>query len=159
MAAGAGASSRRDTGSGETHVDVGQESLRASHSVESASRRLLILDDDGPAAELLVRRLTSAGLSFAWERVTREPAFQEALSRAPDIILSDSDVASFSALSALALAQRECPRTPFLFVASNYQDSAARRALKEGASGYVGKADTAALTQTINDVLKSRKNA
>jgi diguanylate cyclase (GGDEF)-like protein len=119
----------------------------------------LILDDDGPAAELLVRRLTSAGLSFAWERVTREPAFQEALSRAPDIILSDSDVASFSALSALALAQRECPRIPFLFVASNYQDSAARRALKEGASGYVGKADTAALTQTINDVLKSRKNA
>jgi two-component system cell cycle response regulator len=121
--------------------------------------RMLIIEDDVPAAELLVHRLESAGLHFDWERVESEGAFRDALARAPDVILSDSEVPGFSGMTALAIAKKECPRAPFIFVTSHYEDDVGQRALKQGASGYVGKADVARLTTTVQDVLKTRQSA
>jgi diguanylate cyclase (GGDEF)-like protein len=117
---------------------------------------MLIIEDDVPAAELTVHRLKSAGLSFAWERVENEAAFRAALTRTPDLILSDSQVGGFSGLSALSIAKQECPGTPFVFVSGNVDGSVVKRALGEGASGYVTKSDVAGLAETVRTALRRR---
>src|SRR5690242_3664180 len=116
--------------------------------------RMLIIEDDVAAAELTLRRLEAVGLRFAAERVQTEAEFREALGRAPDVILSDSNVAGFSGLSALAIARRERPQTPFIFVSGNAEDQGVRRALNEGAAGFVSKADAAALTTAVRTALR-----
>ena len=52
--------------------------------------RLLIIEDDDSAAELTLRSLSAAGLSCDVERVGSEVEFRSALTRTPDLILSDS---------------------------------------------------------------------
>lgn len=116
--------------------------------------RMLIIEDDIPAAELTRRRLESVGLTFAWERVQSEAEFREALIRAPDIILSDSQVNGFSGMAALAIARRERPQTPFVFVSASAEKQAVSRALSAGASGFVSKADASSLAATVRKALR-----
>src|SRR5437867_11353882 len=118
--------------------------------------RMLIIEDDVPAAELTVHRLQSAGLAFDWERVESEAAFRMALARTPDIILSASQVAGFAGMAALSIAKEECPGTPFIFVSGNVDDSIVKRALNEGASAYVAKTDAAGLAATVRMALRRR---
>jgi CheY-like chemotaxis protein len=59
--------------------------------------RMLIVEDDAPAAELAVKVLEAAGLACAHEVVATEGDFRSALARAPDIVLSDSNVPGFAA--------------------------------------------------------------
>ena len=121
--------------------------------------RMLLIEDDVPAAELTVHRLESAGLAFEWERVAGEAAFRAALARTPDIILSDSDVAGFTGMAALGIAKQECPGTRFVFVSGHLDDAAAKRALHAGASAYVAKSDAAGLAATVHTALRRRDNA
>ncbi len=116
--------------------------------------RMLIVEDDVPAAELTMRRLKSAGLEFSWERVESEAAFRDALARVPDIILSDSQVSGFSGMAALSIASRENPGTPFIFVSGRRDEVAARQALEHGAAGYVSKADVDGLATTVRTALE-----
>jgi two-component system cell cycle response regulator len=116
--------------------------------------RVLIVEDDEPAAELTVRLLKSAGLECAAERVASEPEFRDALARAPDVILSDSNVSGFDGMTALSLARAECPETPFIFVSGHLGDAAARGALQAGASGYVRKSDLTGLAATVRSALE-----
>lgn len=121
--------------------------------------RMLIIEDDVPAAELTVHRLESAGLAFSWERVETEAEFRAALVRTPDIILSDSQVAGFAGIDALGIAKRACPATPFVFVSGNLDEAAVKRALSEGASAYVAKSDAAGLAATVRTALGQRGKA
>ena len=121
--------------------------------------RMLIVEDDVPAAELTAHRLESAGLAFEWERVESEGAFRAALARTPDIILSDSEVAGFAGLAALGIAKQECPGTPFVFVSGNVDESVVKRALSAGASAYVAKSDVAGLAATVRTALRRRESA
>src|SRR5687768_16229942 len=116
--------------------------------------RMLIVEDDAPAAELTTRRLKTAGFDLSWERVENEASFREALAREPDIILSDSQVSGFSGMAALSIARRDLPGTPFVFVSGNADEGAARKALEEGAAGYVSKTDVEGLAATLRSVLK-----
>jgi two-component system cell cycle response regulator len=116
--------------------------------------RMLIVEDDVPAAELTMRRLRSAGLEFSWERVENEVAFREALARAPDIILSDSQVSGFSGMTALSIARRDRPGTPFVFVSGNTNEAAVRQALEKGAAGYISKGDVEGLATTVRGALR-----
>jgi two-component system, cell cycle response regulator len=116
--------------------------------------RLLIVEDDVPAAELTRRRLESAGLAFSWERVQSEAEFREALSRGPDLILSDSQVDGFSGMAALEITRHERPGTPFIFVSGNAEERGVSEALSSGATGYVSKSDAAALASTVRSALR-----
>jgi two-component system, cell cycle response regulator len=120
----------------------------------------LIVQDDAPAAEQLMRAVESAGLACSWERVNSEAALHEALGRGPEIILCDAEVTGISGMAALAIARTAKARIPFIFIAGNVESSAVRQARRRGASGYVSKADVAALVSTVRTALRrQRKDA
>ena len=121
--------------------------------------RVLVLEDDAAAAESSARMLKLAGLACSFERAESETEFREALTRSPDIILSDSNVPGFEGLSALAIAQVECPGTPFVFVSGNPDPAAAKMATERGAAGFLAKAELDHLGAIVSSVLDRQRKA
>ena len=119
--------------------------------------QVLVLEDDAAAAESSCRMLKQSGLTCSCERVEDKPQFRQALLRAPDVILSDSNVPGFDGLSALAIAQTECPSIPFIFVTGNPDPAAARVARERGAAGVVAKEDLTRLAGVVCTALDERK--
>jgi len=116
--------------------------------------RLLILEDVAAEAELLVRQLKTAGLRCAWRRVETEAAFQEALRELqPDLIISDFSLPRYDGSAALALAVREAPETPFIFVSGTIGEERAIDVLKQGAVDYVLKGNLARLAPAVERAL------
>lgn len=119
--------------------------------------RVLVLEDDAAAAESSCRMLKQGGLACSFERVESEADFRDALRRVPDVILSDSNVPGFEGLSALAIAQAERPRVPFIFVTGNPDPAAALVARERGAAGVVPKTDIGRLAGVVSSALDERK--
>ena len=115
--------------------------------------RLLMVEDDPSAAELTLRALQSSGLNFECERVANEVDFRDALGRAPDLILSDSNVPGFDGLAALGIARGERPTTPFIFVSGSLDEAAVQRALDSGARGFVAKSALDRLAAAVRSAL------
>ena len=117
--------------------------------------RLLILEDVAAEAELAVRQLKTAGLNCAWRRVDSETAFQQALrDERPDLILSDFSLPRYDGSAALALAMREAPDIPFIFVSGTIGEERAIEVLKHGAVDYVLKSNLARLGSVVKRALK-----
>src|SRR5262245_25847351 len=116
--------------------------------------RMLIIEDDVPAAELAAHTLSSAGLSCAHEVVASEAAFRSALARAPDVIVSDSNVPGFDGLAALSIAREELPRVPFIFFSGSEGEAVERRALNCGAAAYVPKSRPDRLPAAVRSALE-----
>lgn len=119
--------------------------------------RMLVLEDDGAAAESSCRSLSLAGVTCSFERVESEAQFRQGLKRSPDVILSDSSVPGFEGLTALAIAQTECPSTPFIFVTGNPDPAAGEVARERGAAGFVAKGDLGRLAGVVRSALDERK--
>jgi len=117
--------------------------------------RLLMLEDDALAAELTLHALNSAGVRCTAERVVNETDFRAALTRAPDIVVSDSDVPGFDGMAALAILKCERPETPFIFVSAHLDESTLRYALDNGATDFVAKSDLTRLPNVIRSALPS----
>ena len=118
--------------------------------------RVLVLEDDAAAAESSARMLKLAGLSCSFERAESESEFRAGLERLPDVILSDSNVPGFEGLSALTIAQTECPGTPFVFVSGNPDPAAAKVAREHGAAGFLAKAELDHLAAVVSSALDRR---
>jgi diguanylate cyclase (GGDEF)-like protein len=118
--------------------------------------RMLIVDDDAAAAERTQRVLRQAGIPCTLERTESETDFRQALGRSPDLILSDSSVPGFDGWAALAIAQAECPGTPFIFVTGHADPAAAKLAQERGAAGLVEKSDLTRLAGVVGSLLDER---
>jgi two-component system cell cycle response regulator len=116
--------------------------------------RLLIVEDDSASAELTVRTLERAGFDCRCEQVSREADFREALTRGPDLILSDSNVPGFSGWSAMALARSARPETPFILVSGHLDEATRRRAIDAGAAGCCSKSDLEQLPSLIRPLIQ-----
>jgi len=102
--------------------------------------RILILEDVATDAELMERELRKAEIVFSAKRVVTKEAFLKALKDfKPDLILSDYSLPSFDGISALSIAQQECPDVPFVFVSGAIGEELAIGTLKKGATDYVLK--------------------
>ncbi|MDB6157478.1 MAG: hypothetical protein JWO04_1184 [Gammaproteobacteria bacterium] len=89
--------------------------------------RMLCVEDVETDAELVVLRLRQDGIQCDSTRVETDEAFVAALrERKYDVILSDFSLPQFDGMSALALASREVPDIPFIFVSGVF--SIAQRA-------------------------------
>lgn len=119
--------------------------------------RILIIEDDPVDAELMVRELERAGFAPAWERVETEEEYLAALSRAPEVILSDSKLPLFDGLEALDLLQQRGIDIPFILVSGRVGEDFAVDAMKRGACDYLLKDRLARLGEAVRRAIEDRR--
>jgi CheY-like chemotaxis protein len=120
--------------------------------------RVLIVEDQEVDAELAIRALRRSGLQLECERVDSERAFRAALTRGPDLVLSDGQVPGFDGLAALAIVRTEAPQIPFIVLSGAPWDHRAQAAIEAGAADFVCKADLGALAPAIARALGGRQS-
>jgi PAS domain S-box-containing protein len=114
--------------------------MKKDDKVMTQDLRILHLEDRAPDAELVVCELRREGFHVRACRVWTEAGFlSELRSAAPDLILADFALPSYDGLSALRVAQQECPEVPFLFVSGALGEEAAIEAMHNGAADCVAK--------------------
>jgi len=102
--------------------------------------RILLVEDVATDAALIERELQRAHIACVTSRVASEAAFREALRRfAPDLILSDHSLPTFTAGDALRIAQRESPGTEVIIVTGSLDEETAAEYIKAGAADYIIK--------------------
>jgi PAS domain S-box-containing protein len=120
--------------------------------------RILILEDRPADAEMIRRELRKEGIQYESRLVMREEDFLASLHDfAPDLILADYALPSYDGLSALAVAQKERPATPFLFVSGSLGEEVAIEAMQHGATDYVLKQRLARLGPAVRRALSEAK--
>lgn len=116
---------------------------------------ILLLEDVESDAELMAYELRKAKIDFTCRRVdTRDGFLQELQQRLPDLILADHSLPSFDGLTALQMAQKICPETPFIFVSGAMGEEVAVDTLKKGATDYVLKQNLARLGPAVDRALR-----
>ncbi len=120
----------------------------------SGSVGILLLEDSDVDAELLAGHLVKAGMDARIARAADRRGFVAALDAGGfDILLADYALPDFDGLSALELARRVCPDTPFIFVSGVVGEEFATSALKLGAADYVVKRNLSRLAAAIERAL------
>jgi signal transduction histidine kinase len=118
---------------------------------------ILLLEDSALDAEL-----TTASLALPdgcrIERVEDRHSFEEALgTRYFDLVLADYSLPSFDGISALEIAQRLRPHTPFIFVSGALGEELAIETLKRGATDYVLKHRLERLRPSVLRALREKE--
>jgi len=130
-----------------------------ANPVESLPKNLaiLLLEDSVLDAELTCASLGIEG-DGRTERVEDEASFEAALRAHPfDLILADYSLPSFDGISALDIAQRLQPETPFIFVSGALGEELAIETLKSGATDYVLKHRLERLRPSVLRALRARE--
>ena len=79
--------------------------------------RILILEDEAAAADLLEWELRRSKIPFTARRVATKEDYVRGLEDfAPDVILSDYTLPNFDGMEALSLAQARVPHVPVIIV-------------------------------------------
>jgi PAS domain S-box-containing protein len=101
--------------------------------------RIVYLEDDASAFDLVDSLLRADGLECELRHVDDEGGFRAALELAPDVILSDYNLPGMDGATALAIRQEVCPNIPFIFVTGALGEAAAIDLLKSGVTDFVLK--------------------
>jgi PAS domain S-box-containing protein len=119
--------------------------------------KILILEDADSDAELIEYELGKLGLPLHIRRVVTRGDFLKALATfRPALILADYRLPAFDGLTALALAQEECPEVPFIFVSGAMSTELAQQGLSQGATEFVSKDRLFQLAAVVEMSLGSR---
>src|ERR1700761_6724766 len=98
------------------------------------SIRILNLEDNPQDAELNEAMISARWPHCEFVRVDSREGFTNALAQEKfDVILSDYSMPGFDGLTALSMAHKDRPETPFLFVPGTIGEDASIEALKSGA--------------------------
>jgi len=100
--------------------------------------RVLCLEDDAVAAELLRRVLEREGFDAVTVTSQRETFLAE-LAAGPDVVVSDHEVPGYPGLSALADVRARAPETPFVFLCGAAERGRVLAAFEAGADDFVTK--------------------
>jgi PAS domain S-box-containing protein len=120
--------------------------------------RFLIVEDVPTDAELVVHEIRRTGLDFEEMRVETEAAFVAALDDfKPDIILSDYRLPTFDGVSAMRIALKRAPLTPFLVVTGSMNEETAVECMKSGATDYILKEHIRQLCPAIIAALRKKE--
>lgn len=112
--------------------------------------RALVVEDDPDDADLLLMYLEREGYAVEGRRVDGARALREALADGPwDIIFTDYQVPSLSALDSLAILREVAPDTPCIVVSGEIGEEAAVGALKAGAQDFLVKGRWARLGPAV----------
>lgn len=119
--------------------------------------KILLLEDVQYDAELVKYELRREGMKFISVRVETEIDFVRELENfKPDIILVDHSLPNFDGISALEIAQKRSPETPFIFVSGKIGGEFAVEMLKKGATDYVFKNNLTKLAPAVKRALTER---
>lgn len=117
--------------------------------------RILMVEDEARDATLVEHTLKASGFDFSFKRVDSEQAFLHAIDRFhPSVILSDHGLPAFDGFAALALAQKNAPDVPFIFVTGSLGEEMTIQALKSGAADFVLKHRLLTLPAAIHRALR-----
>ena len=112
--------------------------------------RILLLEDSDIDAELLQSHLDKARLAYDIDRAVDQKSFLAGIEARPDIVLADYSLPDFDGLSALEIARKQIPDTPFIFVSGVVGEEFATNALKRGAVDYVMKRNLTRLAAAVS---------
>jgi PAS domain S-box-containing protein len=114
----------------------------------------LHLEDSDRDAELFGALLLREWPECRITRMWRSGEFEAALQLENyDLILSDYSMPGFDGLSALDIARKWCPKTPFLFLSGTIGEERAIETFRQGALDYVLKDSPARLYSAIRSAL------
>ncbi|MBF0230340.1 MAG: response regulator [Desulfamplus sp.] len=120
--------------------------------------RLLLVEDSGSDAELIIRLLRKADFNLVFEQVQTNEEMKNALNKSEwDIVLSDYNMPQFDALSALELLKSTDRDIPFIVVSGAIGEDTAVSIMKGGAHDYVMKDNLARLIPAIERELREAK--
>ena len=116
---------------------------------------LLIVEDVGESAQLLVELLREGGYDVVSERVETAGAMHKALeSGSWDLVISDYNMPRFDGLSALQLLQESALNIPFILVSGAVGDEVAAGIMRAGADGYLPKDKLVRLVPVVERALR-----
>src|SRR5207302_6798154 len=119
---------------------------------------ILNLEDDVDDAELIERELRKGGFPFDLKRVVTQEEFLLSLQEdRPDVILSDHGLPTFNGFEALAVARKECPDVPFIFVAGLMGEEKAIETFERGAIDYVLKSRLSRLVPVVQRAVREAR--
>ncbi len=134
-------------------MEVSSLKVDDAHDV-SDELNILHLEDNALDAELIQSLLKSEGVKCNSTVVSSRKDFESAITnRKFDLILSDFTLPSFDGNSALQIALRRCPDTPFIFVSGTIGEELAVESMRNGATDYVLKTRLQRLVPVINRAL------
>ncbi|MGB9937575.1 MAG: histidine kinase dimerization/phosphoacceptor domain -containing protein [Methanobacterium sp.] len=117
--------------------------------------KILMLEDVSYDAELIEYELRREKVDFSSKIVEdKEDYLRELEQYKPDIILADHSLPSFDGVSALKIAKKKYPDTPFFFVSGKIGEEFAVEMLKTGATDYIFKNNLSKLVPAIFRALK-----
>ncbi|MEH2117428.1 response regulator [Nostoc sp.] len=117
--------------------------------------RFLLLEDNPLDAEVIHLTLTDGGVECELLRVETSAEFVKVLeTNAFNLILADYTLPGFDGISALKIAQKLCPDTPFIFVSGSMGEELVIEALKLGATDYVLKRNLQRLVPCVERALR-----
>jgi len=123
-----------------------------------AQIQILILEDNGADAELMMRALRKDGLDFKAECAQDKEAFLRALDQfSPDLILADYSLPGFDGLAALSLARQKIKEIPVILVSGAIGEEFAIETLKAGATDYVLKHRLGRLGSVVRRALQEAR--
>ena len=101
-----------------------------------------------------------AGIQCRITRVESEQDFADGLRLNDiDLILSDSNVAGFSGMAALQMAQSSNVDIPFIFVSGNTSPEMQAEALRLGAAGCLAKEHRIQLVFFVQQIWQNKQNS
>ena len=128
------------------------------HAYMNKILHFLLLEDVPTDAQIIEHELRKGNFLFVLKRVTTEKAFREALEEfKPDIILADYKLPVFDGISALRIAEKNCPDIPFIFVSGYRGEELAVESLKSGAKDYILKENLLRLVPSVRLALSERQ--
>jgi len=111
-----------------------------TESAGAPSPRILLVEDIPADAELIARELRRAGVGGTLQRVDARADYLRTLHEfAPDLIIADHSLPSFSASEAVEMAQREGAGVPVIIVTGSLDEETAADYIKAGAADYIVK--------------------
>jgi len=119
---------------------------------------VLIIEDLPSDAELAKHQIKKVLQDHIVRVVETEKDFVQTLeSFKPDIIVSDYKLPSFDGLSALKIAQKKAPFTPFIILTGSMNEDTAVACMKAGADDYVIKEHIKRLGPAILNAMKKKQ--
>lgn len=120
--------------------------------------KILIIKDVSFNTELIECELRRGDIQFSLKLVETEVNFRRELEKyKPGLILAEHPLPKFDSLSALKIANKISPCTPFFFVSNKVEEGFAVEMIKEGATDYIFKNNLSKLVPAIHRALKESK--